>query len=88
MQKRSRYRYIFITFSVILLLTAYTTGCSRQDSKNNNDKYHGDTVNLIYYTIGEPDKDLKLVNGKINEIMARKIGVTITYIKVGWQEYE
>ncbi|OME77143.1 ABC transporter substrate-binding protein [Paenibacillus sp. FSL A5-0031] len=88
MQKRSRYRYIFITFSVILLLTAYTTGCSRQASKNNNDKYHGDTVNLIYYTIGEPDKDLKLVNDKINEIMARKIGVTITYIKVGWQEYE
>ncbi|MGG1638654.1 ABC transporter substrate-binding protein [Paenibacillus sp. NRS-1760] len=88
MQKRSRYRYIFITFSIILLLTAYTTGCSRQASKNNIDKYHGDTVNLIYYTIGEPDKDLKLVNDKINEIMARKIGVTITYIKVGWQEYE
>jgi ABC-type glycerol-3-phosphate transport system substrate-binding protein len=45
-------------------------------------------VNLIYYTIGEPDKDLKMVNDKINEVSAKKIGVTISYIKVGWQEYE
>ncbi|NIK77870.1 ABC-type glycerol-3-phosphate transport system substrate-binding protein [Paenibacillus castaneae] len=88
MLKRSRYRSIFIAISIILLLTAYTTGCSRQPSNDNNDIYHGNTVNLIYYTIGEPDKDLQLVNDKINEIMARKIGVTITYIKVGWQEYE
>ncbi|AZN43496.1 extracellular solute-binding protein [Paenibacillus albus] len=48
----------------------------------------GNTVNLIYYTIGDPDKDLKLVNDRINEVLARKIGVTITYIKVGWQDYE
>ncbi|WP_211746241.1 ABC transporter substrate-binding protein [Paenibacillus sp. Marseille-Q4541] len=88
MLKHDRHRYIFMTISLILLLTAYMTGCSRQPSKNNNDKYVGDPVNLIYYTIGEPDKDLQLVNDKINEIMARKIGVTITYIKVGWQEYE
>ncbi len=88
MLKCSRHRCIFMTISIILLLTAYTTGCSRQPSKSNNDKNYGDTVNLIYYTIGEPDKDLKLVNDKINEILARKIGVTITYIKVGWQEYE
>ncbi|MDQ0063036.1 ABC transporter substrate-binding protein [Paenibacillus harenae] len=88
MLKCSRHRCIFITISIILLLEAYTTGCSRQPSRNNEDKYEGDTVNLIYYTIGEPDKDLKLVNDKINEIMARKIGVTITYIKIGWQEYE
>ena len=88
MLKLSRHRYIFMTISLILLLTAYMTGCSRESSKNDNVKFVGDPVNLIYYTIGEPDKDLQLVNDKINEIMARKIGVTITYIKVGWQEYE
>ncbi|GIP26583.1 ABC transporter substrate-binding protein [Paenibacillus sp. J23TS9] len=88
MLMRSRHRYIFMTISLILLLTINMTGCSRQPSKNNYDKYGGDPVNLIYYTIGEPDKDLQLVNDKINEIMAPKIGVTITYIKVGWQEYE
>ncbi|MDF2837268.1 MAG: extracellular solute-binding protein family 1 [Paenibacillus sp.] len=83
----SIHRRFFIAIGVMLLLIAYTAGCSRQPSRN-NDYLDGDTVNLIYYTIGEPDKDLKLVNDKINEIMARKIGVTITYIKIGWQEYE
>lgn len=88
MLTRLRHRYSFMTISLILLLTASMTGCSLDSSKNNDVTYVGDTVNLIYYTIGEPDKDLQLVNDKINEIMARKIGVTITYIKVGWQEYE
>ncbi|MGO4540709.1 ABC transporter substrate-binding protein [Paenibacillus sp. 2TAB19] len=88
MLKYPRLRYIFMAIGIILLLTAYTTGCSRQPGRNNDDVYEGDTVNLIYYTIGEPDKDLKLVNDKINEMLARKIGVTITYIKIGWQEYE
>ena len=76
-----------MTISLLLLLTSYTTGCFRQPS-HDDDTYDGETVNLIYYTIGEPDKDLQLVNNKINEIMARKIGVTITYVKVSWQEYE
>ena len=80
-------RKCMLTIGLILLLAAYTTGCSRQSGRY-YDHYDGETVNLIYYTIGEPDKDLKLVNDKINEIMARKIGVTITYIKIGWQEYE
>lgn len=88
MLKRSRHRYIFMTIGLILILTVYMTGCTREPSKNDNDRYGDEPVNLIYYTIGEPDKDLKLVNDKINEIMARKIGVTVTYIKVGWQEYE
>ncbi len=87
MPTRSQRSRFFIAIGVLLLLIAYATGCTRQPNRN-NDHLEGDTVNLIYYTIGEPDKDLKLVNDKINEIMARKIGVTITYIKIGWQEYE
>ncbi|WP_258394722.1 ABC transporter substrate-binding protein [Paenibacillus sp. MDMC362] len=87
MLKHPRPTRIFMIISLIMLLTSYTTGCFRQPGYNDQ-TYDGDTVNLIYYTIGEPDKDLQLVNDKINEIMARKIGVTITYVKVSWQEYE
>lgn len=87
MVKHPRNRRILMAISFILLLTSYTTGCFTQP-RDNDDPFDGETVNLIYYTIGEPDKDLKLVNDKINEIIAPKIGVTITYIKVGWQEYE
>lgn len=87
MLKHARPRRWFMHIVLIMLLTSYTTGCFPQPG-HNDEAYDGDTVNLIYYTIGEPDKDLQLVNDKINEIMARKIGVTITYVKVSWLEYE
>lgn len=87
MLKHARPRRWFMHIVLIMLLTSYTTGCFPQPG-HNDEAYDGDTVNLIYYTIGEPDKDLQLVNNKINEIMARKIGVTITYVKVSWLEYE
>lgn len=81
-----RRKPVLMTLSLILLLLS-STGCFRQSGQNSESDDDA-PVNLIYYTIGEPDKDLQLVNDKINEIMAPKIGVTITYIKVGWQEYE
>lgn len=73
---------------VAVLLVLLATGCFSSSSSGEKEAPAGPTVNLIYYTIGDPDKDLKLVNDKINEVLAKKIGVTITYIKVGWQEYE
>ncbi|GGG18670.1 ABC transporter substrate-binding protein [Paenibacillus aceti] len=75
---------LMFTMGVVLSLA----GCTWFAGNGEESTSKEDTVNLIYYTIGEPDKDLKLVNDKINEILAKKIGVTITYIKVGWQEYE
>jgi ABC-type glycerol-3-phosphate transport system substrate-binding protein len=71
-----------------MILTLALAGCFSASGKDGNDALPGDMVNLIYYTIGDPDPDLPMVNDKINEILAKKIGVTITYIKVGWQEYE
>lgn len=78
-----------IVKSVLLasLLTLSTSGCLPGSAVREKPDHMKETVNLIYYTIGNPDPDLKLVNDKLNEVLARKIGVTITYIKVGWQEY-
>lgn len=45
-------------------------------------------TNLVYYTIGEPDPGLKKVNQAINEVLKQKVNLTITYEKVGWQDYE
>jgi len=78
-----------IVKSVLLasMLTLSTSGCLPGSAVREKPDHIKETVNLIYYTIGNPDPDLKLVNDKINEVLARKIGVTISYIKVGWQEY-
>ncbi|WP_270406010.1 ABC transporter substrate-binding protein [Paenibacillus timonensis] len=69
------------------LFSLLGAGCSLSSDKGDTVP-RGDMVNLIYYTIGEPDPDLKMVNDKINEVLAKKIGITVTYIKIGWQEYE
>ncbi|TLS49258.1 extracellular solute-binding protein [Paenibacillus antri] len=83
-----RHRRIRCLFVKTALLSALAlSGCSSLSGADENPLGHNDTVNLIYYTIGNPDPDLKLVNEKINEAMAPKIGVTVTYIKVGWHEY-
>lgn len=44
-------------------------------------------VNLVYYTIGEPDEDLGLVNEALNRILLEKYGFTVTYHKIGWNDY-
>jgi len=79
-------RVLYIVIIVMLILLG--TSCSASSVKDKERQPDEAMVNLIYYTLGEPDKDLQLVNDKINEILAKKIGVTITYVKVGWQEYE
>lgn len=79
------YKRWFI-FGLFLLLIIQLIGCTKHTEApiSNNET----PVNLIYYTIGEPDNDLRKVNDKINEVLLRKIGITITYNKIGWQEYD
>lgn len=46
------------------------------------------SVELVYYTIGDPDEDLELVNQAINDLLLERYGFTIDYRKLGWNEYE
>ncbi|MCJ8010831.1 ABC transporter substrate-binding protein [Paenibacillus sp. KQZ6P-2] len=78
---------IVMCLVLIVVLATSLAGCFLSTGNGEQAQVAVNTVNLIYYTIGEPDKDLKMVNDKINEILAKKIGVTVTYNKVGWQEY-
>lgn len=61
-------------------------GCSSNGPAGNGSG-GGTAVNLIYYTIGEPDEDLALVNQALNEILLERYGFTVDYRKVGWNEY-
>ena len=45
------------------------------------------TVSLVYYTIGEPDEDLALVNRELNRILLERYGFTVEYHKIGWNDY-
>lgn len=79
---------IIASILLTVMLALLIAGCSSSANSSMDMPVAEDMVNLIYYTIGEPDEDLKMVNDKINEIISKKIGVTITYSKVGWQEYD
>lgn len=68
--------------ALALLLALLLTGCSGA---------HGsepEAVTLTYYTIGEPDRDLKRVNDALNELLFPRYGFRVEYRKIGWNEYE
>ncbi|TYP69529.1 ABC transporter substrate-binding protein [Paenibacillus methanolicus] len=88
MREQRNWSRLVTSLALVLMLTLPLSGCFSASGQEDNAAMSADTVNLIYYTIGDPDEDLQMVNDKINEVLAEKIGVTVTYIKVGWQEYE
>lgn len=59
---------VLITAMLVLPLSA----CISSSGMNEEPDNHINTVNLIYYTLGNPDPDLKMVNNKINEVLAQK----------------
>jgi putative aldouronate transport system substrate-binding protein len=46
-----------------------------------------ESVNLIYYTIGNADEDLSKVNEELNQLLKKKINVTVQYNKIAWGGY-
>lgn len=80
----SRIRQIITAFVCFLFVLA-SSGC--ENALQNNTTPKKEPINLIYYTIGNPDPDLPEVNEALNELLAEKIGVTITYNKIAWADY-
>jgi len=77
--------------ALALLLTAMLlAACTPKNSSQIQDEPEQvqTPVNLIYYTIGTPDADLSLINEQLNELLLKKIGITVDYIKIGWNDYE
>ena len=81
---------------VVLALSMMISACSNSNG-NGNTKSSGTTngntgkteeaVELIWYTIGTPQKDLQKVNDKINEYTLEKINATIQMKMIDWGDY-
>ncbi|MDG0794307.1 hypothetical protein OMP38_28325 [Cohnella ginsengisoli] len=54
------------------LLALPLSGCMTESAAGDQPVQASGAVNLIYYTIGNPDPDLKMVNDKINEVTSKK----------------
>lgn len=72
-------------FLAAILLSFAFSACSVQDEPDL--KTEEEPVNLIYYTIGNPDPDLAKVNDALNDMLSEKLGITITYNKIAWNDY-
>ncbi|SFR65684.1 ABC transporter substrate-binding protein [Anaeromicropila populeti] len=81
MKNRIRALFVFLFLGTILGSSA---GCH---NKLEQKKEQSNTVKLIWYQIGEPQKDLALVQEKVNEYTAEKIGVTVQIEQIGWDKY-
>ena len=83
MSRNSIRRALSLLTAVALLGSA---GCATRP-QNPDPPGEEEPVNLIYYTIGEPDVDLALVNEELNRILLDKYGFTVEYHKIGWNDY-
>lgn len=70
-------KFVRIARAAAALCTAVLAGCGSQDK----------TVELVWYQIGDAQKDADMVLQKVNEYTAEKIGVKIRINMVGWSEY-
>jgi len=86
-------RAISVALSVLMLTAA--AGCdqgnnsvsSNLSSMSTVSDTQSEPVNLIYYTIGNPDTDLQKVNDVLNDLLKKKINVTVQYKKIAWGDY-
>lgn len=90
-----------MALALLLTLTLIISACggnnnnaSNGTSSNTNSGNDGasntsneEPVELIWYTIGTPQKDVELVNEEINKYTSEKIGVTIDMNMLDWGDY-
>lgn len=74
----------FTTTAITLTAATLLTGCGSSTGTSGTD---ADVTNLTWYVIGAPQKDTALVQEKINEYTAEKIGVTVDIKSVDFGDY-
>lgn len=82
-----------------MMAVSSLAGCSSSTEKTEAPKTEGTTtetkkedkasepVNLVWWTIGNEPKELKMVNDKINEYTKEKLNVTLDIRYASWGEY-
>lgn len=66
-----------------VIISGILTGCQKARERDNG----VETVELIWYQLGEPQKDADLVLDKVNEYTADKIGVSLQIISIPGGDY-
>lgn len=86
-----RYRRSSVILSAVMAVLL-AAGCAGEEEQDEYvAEYTSDSeepVKLVYYTIGEPDAGLKQVEEALNVLLLQRYGFTVSYNKIGWNDYE
>lgn len=77
-------RKIAVFSAAVMWILCMAAGCREQAQKIENKE---ETVSLIWYQVGDAQKDDQMVMDEVNKYVAEKIGVKIKIVKVGWSDY-
>lgn len=86
--KRS-FSFVLATLMAMVLVLSACGGSKNTDSSNSGAAAGNseETVNLIWYTIGTPQKDVDRVMEEVSKYTKEKINATITMKMIDWGDY-
>ncbi|MFR9711633.1 ABC transporter substrate-binding protein [Paenibacillus sp. MB22_1] len=87
--KRS-FSFVLATLMAMVLVLSACGGSKNADSGSNSGAAAGNSeepVNLIWYTIGTPQKDVDRVMEEVSKYTKEKINATITMKMIDWGDY-
>ncbi|WP_054950943.1 ABC transporter substrate-binding protein [Numidum massiliense] len=83
-------RGLRVALSCVLVFALLAVGCSNSadDSKGDDKKgKKGEPVELVWYTVGTPQKDVDKVMEEVNKYTKEKINATVKMKMVDWGDY-
>lgn len=75
-----------LAMGAIISSSLILTGCSKSNSTS-KEETNSKPVELVWYTIGGPQKDTEKVQEEINKYLKEKINATIKIKQVDWGDY-
>lgn len=91
---KKRKTLIPVLSAVIILLAVWggfklieASRDNREAKRGNGQESFSNTVQLLWYQIGDPQTDMDKVLEKVNEYTSAKIGVSLRVIQIGWGDY-
>lgn len=73
-----------LAMALFLAAACAAAGCAQGKEKQEDG---GDVIQLVWYQIGEVQKDDPVVLEEVNKYIRRKIGVTLSIKKISWGDY-
>ncbi len=83
-KSRNRITAWMMTAVLFILSMGIYPGCGKNAEAGNAEE---EPVTLIWYQVGEAQKDDPMVLDEVNQYIRGKIGVRLTVVKVGWADY-